>query len=764
MGWRPVTSGASSGPDASRGSSLAGTIVVEAGEGIATAYAGKLLRDQGACVFKAERAGGDPLRRWSAAVPDKDGGGALYGFLNDGKLDLDGTNMQTADIILAGSHADLLLGPDWRSATSNGCVVVNVSPFGDSGPLTGRPATEFTLQAWCGLMSACGTRATPPLQMGVGPGAWATGATAALAALAGRAARGRVTVEVAALEVMAVCLTNYPALYAQLTGRVAAISRGGDWPSVVQCKDGWIGLCVFTPQQWADFAAAIGRADLASDERLNSMAGRSRNRELAESVIRPWLADHTAAEIQELGELFRVPVAPIGNGSSVLEMAHFNMRGAFVENPAGFRQPRSPLRITTAPAPASPREKVASRRPLAGIVVLDLTAFWAGPYASHLLASLGADVVKIESPRRPDGMRFATVVESTDPNWMEFSPTFHGTNPGKRSVAIDFATPAGRDLVMRLVEHADVLVENFTPRVLGNAGLDEAALRTRRRDLILLRMPGFGLDGPWSSLPGFAQTMEQVSGIAWLTGTSDVEPIVRTSVDPIAGIHAAFAVLAALEHRRRFGEGALIEVSMAEVALNIAAESIVTWSADGVLLGRDGNRGRGAAPQGVYACTSHGPAAEQWVALSVETDVQWRALVGVLGRPSWATAPELAGRAGRRARHDDLDVVLSEWFASRERDETVETLLASGVPAAPVWDHQDQLPHLAARGFYQTVDHPLAGAVHQPGIGLRSDDLHVYYPGPAPLVGQHTADVLHTLLGLTDEELESLAAAGAIAI
>ncbi len=749
---------------------LEGTRVVDVTEGVAGAYAAKLLADQGAVVAKVERAGGDPLRRWSAATPDAplaaDAPGPLFRFLH-ARTDrfLDHADRESVGAALA--EADVVLGDDGSAAMADlrgtAASVVTISAFGADGPLAGAPAVEFTLQAWCGLMSGCGTPETPPLQMGAGHGQWATGATAALAALAARTwhARtgSRTDIEVSALEVMAVCLTNYPPLYCRFTGNPAMMSRGGDWPQIVRCKDGWIGLCVFTPQQWADFAGMIGRDDLAGDERLNSMGGRGRNRELAQSVVRPWIERHTAAEIHELGGLFRVPVAFVGNGRDVLDMAHFVERGVF-EHHDGFVAPRSPLLVETVAAgdPPVPEPAPAPSRPLEGVRVVDLTAFWAGPAATHLLATLGADVVKIESPTRPDGMRFATTRPPTDPTWVEYSPTFHGTNPAKRSVTIDFATPEGRDLVLDLVAHADVLVENFTPRVLANVGLDDDALRARRPDLVLLRMPAFGLDGPWRDHAGFAQTTEQVSGIAWLTGTRDIDPQVRSTVDPIAGVHGAFAVLAALDHRRRTGEGTRIELPMAEVALNVVAEPIVTWSASGVLLERDGNRGPYGAPQGAYACAGD----EQWVALTIGCDEEWARLVGVLGAPGWATAKDLSTGAGRRARHDDIDRELAAWFSGRGRDETVAELIAAGVHAGAVWDQnaQDALPQLAARGFTQTIEHPLAGPVGYPGTGVRASAFDLGYRAPAPTVGEHTTDVLRDVLGLTDTEIAGLAARG----
>jgi crotonobetainyl-CoA:carnitine CoA-transferase CaiB-like acyl-CoA transferase len=750
---------------------LDGVRVIEATEGIAGGYAGKLLVDQGAEVVKVERPAGDPLRRWSAAHPDEpvEGTGALFHYLAAGKRSAARVDPAWGDVVLAGPVTADLLGADWHEGVRPDATVVTVSPFGSTGPLAGRPADEFTLQAWCGLVSACGTKDTPPLQMGAGGGQWATGATAALAALAGRRSGGA-DLDVSALEVMAVCLNNYPTLYRQFTGQVAAMSRGGDWPSVVRCKDGWIGLCVFTAQQWADFAVMIGRPELSEDDRLNSMGGRSRNRAYAEEVIRPWLAEHTAAEIHELGGLFRVPVAFVGNGETVFEMPHLQARGVLVDNPAGFRQPRSPYLMSGSPVrPIRPMaEAVAVHaadaipvepgpdRPLDGIRVLDLTAFWAGPYATHLLAALGADVLKVESPRRPDGMRFATVKQPTEDDWVEYGPTFHGANPGKRSLTLDFATPAGKELLLRLVEQVDVVVENFTPRVLPNAGLDHDVLLDRNPRVVVLRMPGFGLDGPWANHAGFAQTMEQTSGIGWLTGLPEGEPIVRSTIDPIAGIHGAFGVLAALEHRNRTGEGQLVELPMVEVALNVAAEPVVTYSADGVRLDRQGNRGPGAAPQGIYATAGD----EQWVALAVSTDAQWEALVGLVGRPAWSGL----GRAERRARHDELDEGLLAWFAGRDRDATVELLLDAGIPAAPVWDQnlQDRLPQLVERGFAQVVVHPIAGEVATPGIGISSDRLDLAYRAAAPTVGQHTEEVLTEVLGLTAEELADLRAQGAI--
>ena len=260
-------------------------------------------------------------------------------------------------------------------------------------------------------------------------------------------------------------------------------------------------------------------------------------------------------------------------------------------------------------------------------------------------------MLKVESPTRPDGMRFATVKPPTDPDWMEFGPTFHGTNPAKRSVTIDFSTPEGRELVLRLVEHVDVVVENFTPRVLGNVGLEYHDLFARNPAVILLRMPAFGLDGPWRDRPGFAQTTEQVSGIAWMTGEAGGEALVRSTIDPIAGIHGAFAVLAALEHRDRTGEGQLDRDADGRggAERRRRADRHVVGVRDAARARRQ-PRARRARRR---ACT-RARATSSGSRCRSPTDDEWRALVGVLGEPEWATRPTTwrpAPAVGPR--HDD---------------------------------------------------------------------------------------------------------------
>ena len=293
-------------------------------------------------------------------------------------------------------------------------------------------------------------------------------------------------------------------------------------------------------------------------------------------------------------------------------------------------------------------------------------------------------------------------------------------------------------------------------------GLGYEQLRAVRPDVIMVRARGFGLSGPWRDRPGFAQTMEQVSGLAWLTGfPDDVVQVPNGPCDPIAGTHATIALMHALAHRRRTGAGMLVESPMVGAALNVAAEQVIEFSAYGNLLERAGNRGPAAAPQNVYP-TSHD---DRWVAIAIETDDQWARLRTALGDPEWAQGASFADMSGRRAAQDEIDRSLSDWCSARSPDAVIEHLWTHGVPVAKVLldVEAESIPQLHARRFFETVDHPLTGTNTHGGYPVRfslgPQQLHRL---PPPMLGQHNHFVLSTILGLTDDEISELADRGVI--
>ncbi|MDT7795094.1 MAG: hypothetical protein QOD59_4535, partial [Mycobacterium sp.] len=502
-----------------------------------------------------------------------------------------------------------------------------------------------------------------------------------------------------------------------------------------------------------------------------------------------WVESQTVDEIRDLATAFRIPNAPVANGANVESLDHFEARGSFISNPRdGFTQPGPPYRMQPAqlrpPQPAPrlgehtdhyrrnniPGRKsqrsatgniVSPKPPFEGLRVLDVTTFWAGPSCTHMLAMLGAEVIHIESTRRPDGTRLIAGIPITEDQWWEKSPIFSGLNTNKKGLTLNLQSAAGRELLLRLIATCDVIVENFTPRVLDQIGLDFAAVQAVRPDAIMLRMPGFGLDGPWRDNPAFAYVIEAAAGISWLTGYPDRNPYEPYSVgDPNAGVHALNALLLALEHRRSTGEGVLIEAAMVDAALNIAAEQVIEYSAYAALLQRTGNRGPAAAPQNLYRTNEIDEFGRRdcWAAVAVATDEQWAGLLDALGRPDWATDPALATADGRRQHHDLIDEHLAVWCAERTGDEIVGALWENDVPAAKVMQphRQSELPQLAARGFFEVVDHPVNATTKHSALPFKlsrgPERVHVQ---PAPLLGQHNHEVLSEL-GLSDKDIDEL--------
>ena len=261
----------------------------------------------------------------------------------------------------------------------------------------------------------------------------------------------------------------------------------------------------------------------------------------------------------------------------------------------------------------------------------------------------------------------------------------------------------------------------------------------------MLRMPGFGLDGPWRELSAFAFVIEDASGLTWLTGHPDLLPFEPYCVgDPNAGLHALFGLMLALEHREKTGEGGLVEAAMVDAAVNVAAEQVIEFSAYGALLARGGNRGPCAAPQNLYQAAGPDEYGRDdcWVAIAVATDEQWVSLRRALGEPEWAADPALATAAGRVREHDRIDAFLQEWCRARSADEIVERLWDAGVPVGKVVQphRQPELPQLAFRNFFEEVDHPVIGRSRYSTLPMKfsrgPERLHERH---APLLGEHNA-------------------------
>ena len=777
-------------------SGLSGLRVVDMSTGIAGAYTTKLFVDAGADVVKIEPAAGDPLRRWSASGADLGGrDGALFRFLAAGKrsLTLAGDLGQTEELL---ERCDLLVvGPDGPMHEREGLVLLSITPFGLTGPWKDRPASDLIIQALSGSLGTRGLLDAEPFQAGGRISEWVGGTYAAVAALAALL-RAEVTgqgelVDFSLLEVMTVAGTNYMDLMARITGFGTGdrLPQTVETPSIEPTADGYVGFCTNSRQQVADFMRLIERPDLVDDEELAQFIGRLGRWDEWNGFVHEFTERFTTDEIIERAAALRIPVAPVLNGDTVRSHEHLAARGVIGPSPDGsFEAPRPPYRIdhqdppAMRPAPTlgqheglvewagQERARGDSERgaalPFAGLRVVDMTAWWAGPSATGMLALLGAEVIHLESTAHPDGMRMVGgMARGSYDEWWEASGFYQAANANKLGLSLDLATERGMELFERILASSDSLVENFTPRVLDNFGLDEQRLAAINPNLILLRMPAFGLDGPWRDHTGFAQTMEQLVGLAWVTGHADDQPrIQRGPCDPLAGMHAAFAFLVALRRKAAGAGFQHIECAMVEGALNAAAEQLIEFTAYGALLSRDGNRSPAAVPQGLYPCRGGGPGSERWLALSVTNDEQWQGLKSVLGHPAWAGGSGFDGQAGRTAAQDELDGRLRAFFAGRDREEVVAALWNAGVPAAPVVDPRavSGLEQNRFRAFFEQLEHPVTGTNPVPGPPFRYASVPSWLHSPAPTLGQHNREILSGRLGVSAGELAELESAGII--
>jgi crotonobetainyl-CoA:carnitine CoA-transferase CaiB-like acyl-CoA transferase len=762
---------------------LEGLRVAEIGNGVAVGHAGRLLADLGADVVKIEPPQGDPLRNER-----------LWAFTGAGK--------RSAVIDPATAAADLViesLGPgifpvDEFIARHPSAAVVRVSPFGQESPYRDRPVTDLVLQAHGGWVNSHGRLGGTPVMVGGRLADYTVASFVATIALtAYRIARDRGTAVVADISMMDCLVLTLPYPTLQLenftrAGLPAPENRHSVLPGMMPAQDGWVGLSALTGQHWQDICAMIDGEQWMGRQQELIWGGEPLAEFLAH--LRRWLEDRPVNDVVALAQAFRIPAAPVADAQILVECPQLVDRSWFIPDPAEtggllpgppYRLSRTPARFDTTPpglgadtdtvqrATSEPviagepvkdaASAVNGRLPLAGLRVLDLGTFWAAPFTGAYLGSLGADVIKIESIQRPDPFRYTGTFPQLGDDWQEQGGMYQGTNINKRNITLDLSRPEGRALFERLVPGADIVIENYSARVMDNFGLGYERLKELRPDIIMARMPGFGLEGPWRDFVSWAMVIEQAAGMAWLTGQPDGPPQNPGGfTDPVVGLHAATAILAALDHRGRTGEGQFIEIAQLELAASLGAEQILAWTVDGEILVRSGNRDTSMAPQGVYACAG----GTEWVALSIADDNDWAQFADLLGHPAWAKQEALATLAGRLDRHDQIDQEISAWTHAQAASDVADALVARGIPAAVPLRAANMVdePHLVARSFYQDFQHPSSGLRRFPGWPVRWSwrPAGEHHTAVTATLGQHNADILGGILGITEAELEKLAA------
>lgn len=793
---------------------LQGLRVLEIGSGPALAYAGKLFADFGAEVIKVESPRGDGWRRMpplvqpdARALPES----ALFAWLNTNKRSVTanstlledrawlGALARSCDVVLdaraLSEGTSILHEPLWRQGTTAGeddagaPIGVDFTWFGDSGPYKDFVATEATCRAMAGAVHGSGPVEGPPhmphdLHTGIVAGLG--GFSVAVAAWIGRAQGSRrhvLSVHEAAFSVVE--MEAGMVQDKRHAPRLGVNRFGNTHPAgILRTSDGWIGIFTNTLPQWAGLCEAIGRPELASDPRFLSGQTRMAHADQIDAMLAEVFPSRSTQEWFELLTRHKHPAVIVPTMAQLLQQSVHRERQAFVPVALGearFEGPVLPQRLEEAgPLPGgrapllgvdnahyrdvglrrslqrsqpAPTDKL----PLEGIRIVDLTMGWAGPFASRMLADLGAEVIKVESVAYPDWWRGVNFTEEFyRDNLYEKSTHFNLMNRNKQGITLDLAQDEGKRLLRELVRGAHAVIENYSAEVLPKLGLDYAALREVNPEVVMLSMPAFGLGNAWSNTRAYGGTLEQASGLPVYTGHADGPPAMTSYAygDPIGGFNASAAILLGLLVQQTTGRGRHINMSQVEGMLPLTAPFLIEQSLAGRVPERQGNQHPLHAPHGCYPCNG----SDAWIVLSVQTDDQWRALCQLMGRADWAADARLIHASGRRAQQAMLDAGIAQWTRCRSDDDAMQALQQAGVPAGAVRTLTQLLqdPHLRKRGFWRDVERAHVGTFISSSTIFRRDGESMPMPRAAPTLGEHTDEVLRRLLHLTDAQLRAL--------
>ncbi|MFP6654810.1 MAG: CoA transferase [Myxococcota bacterium] len=703
-------------------------------------------------------------------------------------------------------------------------VVVRTTPFGSDGPRAEEPASDLTIAALGGPVSLQGDADRAPLRISVPQVWRQAGAEAAVAAMIGHArvrTTGRgVFVDISAQSVMTWTMLNAMTASAiqgrdfEREGASLQIGPTG-LPLCHECKDGHvIALCLGALLEklspWMLEAGIIDSEWLAREDwstydyRIFRGGDFKISLDEMAETLRRFFATRTKRELFGPGLEIGATIAPVLTLDELQDFEQLVDRDYFVDvalpsgptvrAPGAFarlnedafeiRYPapgigehteeilkeldssprtRIPLRVTPSSSSSSSSAAAAANTefPLEGLKVADFSWVGVGPISGKYLADHGANVIRIESSTRADNLRTAGPYKDNESGWNRSH--FYGEfNTSKRSLALDLKHERAAEVTGRLLDWADVILESFTPGTVDRLGIGYEAARAANPGVIMVSTCLMGQTGPAASMAGYGYHAAGVAGFFDLAGWADRAPTGpwNAYTDTVAPRFLTTTLLAALDHKRRTGEGQLIDLGQLEAALQFLAPEIMARQISDAPISRNGNRASNAAPQGVYACRGE----DEWCAIAIESDAQWLRLREVLGDPEWSRTPALSETAGRIASHDLLDHKLTEWTREQDPQTVMKRLLAAGVPAGHVQRSRDLLtdPQLRQRGFHREFDHPEMGRVPYSGHQFR---ISGYDNGPrfaAPLLGADSFEILESELGLDTGTIADLMAAGAI--
>lgn len=789
---------------------FAGVTILEFGTGAAIAYAGKLLRDLGSTVVKIEPPAGDPARRhgpFPDDVADTEASG-LFSYLNAGKCSVvvdpshQSGRAQLRTLFAAGHvllHAERdprcaqwELRPEDLARAFPRCAVVAVTPYGLTGPWRDLPAEDLTLQAIGGISLGIGLPGRAPLKLPGDQSSYQAGLAAAIAGAGALLSQRGALIDVAAAAVWAAFYSGVEVANAHF-GRQKKpraghrVSRQPYPRTTYRCIDGYFAIQCGESRHWQIFLRMIGREELARHPLLvNRFKANDEHGDACDALIEPWFLSRTKQEILRQCLEHKIPGAPVYDLREVVEHPHLRARRYFVDIPTkrgpvsmpghpfaglagaenGARAPRlgehNPQMSTFAAGDAhdgAPIAAAAAVRPLSGLRVIDFGWVWAGAVPGHVLADMGAEVIKVESASPLDYMRQGRPIIGTEKD-PEQNPMFHNVNRGKLSLRISLDRPEAREILKDLVAISDVVIENFSPGVMKKFGLSYAQLSAVRPDLVMCSMSAAGQQGPLAGIRTYATMIAGLSGLDSLVGYPGERVLGSQSsyADPNASLHATFAILAALWRRRRTAEGAYIDLSQWESAVNVMGEQVADYALNGRVPATCGTCHAHSAPYGNYPAAGD----DRWIAIAVESDAQWQGLKHVLDDPAWMALEKFSSSSLRHMNRDDLDIHLGDETRKHDAEVLAHRLLAAGVPAGPLLDARSiaNYPLFRERELFEMMKHPVLEAVPVYRLPWKIGGKAVALTRRAPLLGEHNAHVLRTLLRYPDEHVRKLQDSG----
>ena len=406
---------------------------------------------------------------------------------------------------------------------------------------------------------------------------------------------------------------------------------------------------------------------------------------------------------------------------------------------------------------------MAGRAPLAGIRVADFTWVWAGPFCTLQLAHLGAEVIRVETSTRICVTRMLPPFPRHEKPHFNRSGYFNQYNQGKKSVALDMKRPEALEVAKRLCAASDIVTENFAAGVMDRMGLGYDVVHGLRADVIMIALSGYGATGPDRDKVSYGPAQVPLSGLSSVTGYHGYPPMhVGVSYgDPTGGLHGAVAVLAALLHRARTGQGQYVDLSQWETSMAVLPEPILDWTMNRHQQPRDGNRDPQMAPHGVFRAAGD----DRGVASAIEDDAAWQRFAAAIGRPDLGDDPRLASVVGRKQHEDLLEEAVTAWSATLPPEEVTARLQAAGVAAFTAATNRNiaEDEHLAARGFFAEQPHPEVGVRRHIGVPWRMSESDCRVRAAAPCLGADTDQVLRDVCGYRESDVAALRAAGVLA-